>query len=720
VAILLLGAEPESNGSLEGTITDHSGPVIGVNVGIADLGIGSSTNEEGYFRIQNIPAGEHEFTFSAVGYKTVKESIKISSGELRTISIQLEETTLEMDQVVVTGTMREVYVKDSPVKVNVISQKLLQKSSESNLMDAVCYINGLYNQVGCGVCETNSVRINGMDGPYTAILIDGMPIMGSLASVYGLNGLNPSIIESVEIMKGPNSTLYGSEAMGGVINVRTKDPADAPLVQVDFYGSSHLEQNADVAFAPKTDHFQTLLSANVLHLDEFIDHNNDNFADVTQKTRFSVFNKWSFDRQKNKVFNLAGKYYYEERIGGTSSFSSELKGSDEVYGEYIKTNRAELFSTYEFATDPLLKLDMSYSYHDQESYYGDYNYDAQQQIAFGNLIYSKKLGKKHNLLLGASARHETLDQTFNNIKVDNGSEVRRFIPGVFSQYEYKPTHWFHGLAGMRVDHYEDHGLIASPRLNLKFDVTDHTTLRLNGGTGFRIVNLFTEEHEALTGSREVVLSEDLNPERSINGTVNLNQIVDIGPTVLNMDFDLFYTHFSNQILPDYSFENEIRYSNLDGHSVSRGVAISAAHNFPGPFQYSVGVTLQDVFSKENGTKEQINFAPPVNGVFSLSYVFTSMGLAVDYTGRVVGRMHLPEYPGRSSKSNLFTEQNIKLTQTLSGSTQLYMSVKNLFNYTQSNPLISPDRPFSDDFATDYVYGPMQSRRVLVGLRFTYR
>src|SRR5699024_535100 len=115
---------------------------------------------------------------------------------------------------------------------------------------------------------------------------------------------------------------------------------------------------------------------------------------------------------------------------------------------------------------------------------------------------------------------------------------------------------------------------------LKIRAADHTTIRLNAGTGFRIVNLFTEEHDVLSGSRRVVIDGNLDPERSFNGTLNINQIVDIGFSVLNIDLDLFHTYFSNQIIPDYSSPNEIRYSNLNGHAVSRGASLSAAHNFP--------------------------------------------------------------------------------------------------------------------------------------------
>lgn len=710
-------AQAQSTATISGTITSNGELLTGVNIGIAELQKGVTSGSDGTFKISGIPAGTYVLQASSVGYKTFREEISLSSGEELELNIELEESLLELDQLVVTGTMRETYIKDSPVKVNVVSNRFLNKNPGNNLMESVSYINGLYNQVDCGVCSTNSIRINGMEGAYTAVLIDGMPIMGSLASVYGLNGINTNIIESIEIIKGPNSTLYGSEAMGGVINIRTKDPKETSSLILEGYTTSHLENNIDFSYTPDTEGFSTLFSGNGFYFDKFLDQNSDNFADVTKRDKLSLFNKWSLERNKGRKMDLALKYNYENRVGGTSDFRESLRGSSTIYGEAIKTHRFEMLGTFELPVEEHIRLDWSYSYHDQDSYYGDYRYQANQQVYFGNLIWDKQLQFDKQLLMGAALRFDKLDQTFNEQRLSNGSVDERFIPGIFAQYEQIFSPVFRGLAGARVDHFEDHGLIFSPRVNLKLSPTDHTTLRVNAGTGFRVVNLFTEEHEALTGSREVVITEDLNPERSYNMTVNLNQIVDIGVSVLNMDVDAFYTYFTNQIIPDYEFANEIRYSNLDGNSVSRGVSLSIAHNFPGPLVYSVGVTVQDVYQQSGGVKESLLFAPDYTGVFSLSYGWESIQTYIDYTGRVVGKMKLPEYPDAPTASNVYTEQNVKLSKQFTTGFELYGAVKNLFNYTQDNPLIAPDRPFSDEFATDHVYGPLQGRRFMLGVRY---
>ena len=717
LSIPLSAPGQDTAGTVKGTVIHNGNPVPGVNVGIEGLRMGSATDEEGRFTIANIPAGTYRLRASAVGYRKASRDIEVEAGETQEIMLELKESLLELDQVVVTGTMKETYVKDSPVKVNVVSSRFLDKNPSGNIMESVGFINGLYNKVSCGVCGTNSIRINGMEGPYTSVLIDGMPIMGSLASVYGLNGISPGIIESIEIIKGPNSTLYGSEAMGGVINVRTKDPASASRLSFEGYTSSHLENNLDFSYSPATEGFRTYISGNAFYFDRFLDHNNDNFADATKRKRISLFNKWSIQRPQARRFDIALKYYFEDRLGGTPEYSKELRGSDTIYGESIVTNRLEVIGSYDLPLEETFTFDYSYSYHDQDSYYGDYHYTASQQIYFANLVWDKRFRYNRQLLLGSTIRYDALSQTFDGQRLEDGSEDRRLTPGLFGQYEHIFSEKVRGLLGARVDHYSDHGFIFSPRFNLKVSATDHTTIRFNAGTGFRIVNLFTEEHDILSGSREVVITENLDPEKSYNGTLNINQIVDIGTSVLNMDLDLFYTRFSNRIIPDYSTPNEIRYSNLDGYSVSRGIALSAAHNFPGPLQYSVGITLQDVYQSTGDSKETLPFAPNFNSNFSISYGIESIATYIDYTGRIVGKMELPEYPGAKNVSEVYTEQNVKLTKRLGNGIEVYGSVKNLFNYTQENPIIAPDRPFSDDFATDHVFGPIQERRFLLGINF---
>lgn len=337
----------QNNGGVSGTVQSGDKPVPSATVGIQALNKGTYTNSEGQFFLPDIPPGEYELSVSAVGFRPLKKNITVEQGMEIFIELNLEISVTELEQVVVTGTLKETSIKESPVKVNWISNEALRKSGSDNLMDAIKYINGLYKQVDCAVCGTSNIRINGMEGPYTSVLIDGMPVMGALASVYGLNGINPNIIESLEIIKGPNSTLYGSQAMGGVVNIITKNPKTAPLFSTQISTNTHSEHNINLSYNPKLDNVETLFSGSFYNSNAFIDENKDGFSDLTQDSRFTFYNKWRWDRSPFEKTSVAVKFYHEDRMGGVRDYSQQLRGSDQIYGESVFTDRVEVFGTHD-------------------------------------------------------------------------------------------------------------------------------------------------------------------------------------------------------------------------------------------------------------------------------------------------------------------------------------------------------------------------------------
>ena len=255
------------------------------------------------------------------------------------VTIVLELDPVALEALTVTGTMKSTTVAQSPVKVTVVPSAVLQRNATNNLVEAVQFVNGLYNQVDCGVCYTNNLRINGMEGPYTAVLIDGMPLMSSLASVYGLNGINPALIQQIEIVKGPSSTLYGSEAMAGVINVITKDPRFAPRLAIDAWGTSDAEGNVDFAASTRPGDVSGFLSGNLAYNNRFVDGNGDGFTDFPLNRRGVVFGKMDVSPRGERRATLTAKYLYEDRFGGVEGWTRADRGSGDVYGESIYTNR---------------------------------------------------------------------------------------------------------------------------------------------------------------------------------------------------------------------------------------------------------------------------------------------------------------------------------------------------------------------------------------------
>ncbi len=670
---------------------------------------------EGRFRLEGLPAREHVLIASAQGFGAVEHAIQSDTVSLAIIVLAPDPVVLEA--LTITGTMKNTVVAPSPVKVNVVPRAVLQRNATNNLVDAVQYVNGIYNQVDCGVCYTNNLRINGMEGPYTAVLIDGMPLMSSLASVYGLNGINPALIEQIEIIKGPSSTLYGSEAMAGVINVITKDPRFTPRLAIDAWGTSDAEGNIDFAASTRPGDVSGFVSGNVAYNDRFVDGNGDGFTDFPLNRRGVAFGKIDVSPGGERRATLTAKYLYEDRFGGVEGWTRADRGSDRVYGESIYTNRVELLGSYLPGWSDAIRFEGSYSWHDQDSWYGDRPYEASQHIAFGTMLWGTRLGG-HDLLLGASIRQQTYDDNTPATRTVD----RSLIPGIFGQDEVRFDNGITLLGGLRVDHHEEHGVITSPRVAFKWDAREHTQVRINAGTGFRVVNLFTEDHAALTGARDVVITSELEPERSHSLTLNVNQVVQFGPNPMMIDLDVFYTRFSNKIVPDYDADpNQIVYGNLSGYAISRGVGVTLNQNVAfDRFLYSVGVTLQDVFTVDDGDPEDEFFAPNVRTVLSATYNARRFPVRFDYTGSVTGSMRLPAYDApftRAEQSPTYSLHNVQGSWRIESGAEFYLSVKNVFDYVQPSALIDPAHPFGDDFDTAYVFGPLRGRHLMLGVRY---
>ncbi|WP_251963676.1 TonB-dependent receptor [Salinibacter ruber] len=727
----------EAQAVLHGRVTDAAGtPIPNANVYVNETAQGVATDEDGRYRLTSLSAGTYTMTVSAIGFQAVKERLALEKGETRAWNVSLTTEVVRQDEVVVTGTMRETYVKESPVQVDVVgTDRLQQGRASSNFMDLIGSVGGLTTQLNCGVCGTNAIRVNGVEGANTAVLIDGMPIMGALASVYGLNGISPSIIDQVEVIKGPQSTLYGTQALGGVVNVLTKDPANTPTLSTHAYAKSTGEGSISLAASPEADRVKGFVSGTAVRMENDFDDNDDGFSDTARRSRLALFGKGTLSGPDGeRRASVAAKFYGENRTGGPPNFTDDLRGSDVIYGESIYTRRGELMAeAWPPGLDRRLRLSGALTYHDQDSYYGTEHYVGTQKIAFGQATWNQEVSASLRVLAGASARYDVYD---DNTPATATAE-HRLIPGVFGQGEYA-IGALTVLGGLRLDHHEEHGLVTAPRFSAKYRPTEATTVRASVGTGFRVVNVFTEDHAALTGSREVVFEESLDPERSRSVTVSLEQIIPFGANPLTLSIDGFYTRFSNKIIPNYDRSpNLIVYENLDGFSVTRGFSVGGSQNFTSiPLTYNASFTVSDVYTQDAGRRRSVTYAPDFTGSFGATYTLFPIGVEVEYAGRLTGPKRMPDYYvesfGRDRWSPTHATHDLKIKKEfldVSGPTGIgvdtYLSVENILNYTQGSPLVDASAPFDRDndgrpFDTIYTWGPMVGRTVSVGVRVNVR
>ena len=733
------------NASISGRITSEGKPVEFCNVVLSGTTIGTLSDTIGKYHIKNVPAGNYKIIVSNIGFKKQEKKIQLKENEKLTINFTIQEDDNLLNEVVISGTMKEVSKLESAVPVEVYSKSFFKANPTPSLFESLQNINGVRPQINCNICNTGDIHINGLEGPYTMVLIDGMPLVSGLSTVYGLTGIPQSLVDRIEVVKGPASTLYGSEAVGGLINVITKNPRFVPKFSADVFSSNWGDVNTDLGYQFKaSEKVYSLLGVNYFNYQNPIDNNKDGFTDVTLQHRISVFNKWNFERKSNKQFSIAGRYFYEERWGGQMNYTKQFRGTDIIYGESIYTKRWELFGIYELPFTEKISFQFSTNGHNQNSYYGTTPFFADQFIAFGQLTWNKNLGK-NDLLMGASYRYTLYDDN-TPATILGASKIK--LPGLFIQDEISINPQHKLLLGMRYDYNSIHGNVLTPRLNYKItSYNKKNVVRFSVGNGYRVANVFTEDHAALTGARTVEFTENLKPETSWNGNINFVKKINFeNNSFLGLDATVFYTYFSNRIIPDYTTDaNKIIYGNLNGFAVSQGISLSTDWVLSNGLKIISGVTFMDVNYTEKGVKNQQLLTEKFSGNWSVSYYVQSLGVTVDYTGNMYGPMKLPLlgiYDDRPAKSPYYSLQNIQLTKTLKGGFEIYGGVKNLLNYTPpANSIARAFDPFDDKVEFDkntgkvipttdnpkaltfdptYVFAPNQGIRGFLGVRYRFR
>lgn len=632
-----------------------------------------------------------------------------------------------MDELVISGTLKLVKRSESPVPVETLTRSFLRANPGPNIFESLQMVNGLQPQVNCNVCSAGDIHINGMEGPYTLVTIDGMPLMSSLGTVYGLMGIPNSLLQRVEVIRGAASALYGSEAMAGVINLITREPGNKTRWTADYSLSSDAEHSLDLGAGYRIGKLRMLSSLHGFSMNRPFDRNGDGFADVPVQQRYSFFQKVSLPLGADRKATLAVRRFGEYRWGGQMQWEEQFAGTDSVYGERIRTGRTEVLGAVDLGILGKPRWQFSYIDHAQRSVYGLLPFDARQRIFFSQFLWDGT-HRGWQWLAGLPFRYTHYD---DNTPVTPRAQQLP-LPGAFVQLEKDWKRHLRSNFSLRSDFDPVHGLVWSPRLALQYKPGNHN-LRFNLGSGYRVVNVFTEDHAALTGSRRVVFKEALDPERSWSGLLSYARTFAGRRSYLRWESSLFYTRFQNKIVADYfTHPDQVIYDNLEGFAVSRGFSMDLERQHRSGQRISLGITLLDVSLTEADStgamrSEQQVHTPP----FSASLQFhqpLNRNWSFDCNGRLFSPMRLPIVPNdyRPEYSPWHGLLNLQFIRKRKDGMELYFGVRNLLNFTPRDPLLRPFDPFDKEtglnnpngytFDASYNYASMQGRRVFVGIR----
>lgn len=697
----------------------------------------STANENGVFELSLEGITDLRIVASDLGFIT--DTIIV--GDKTYVSVVLRQNAQELKGVTVTDRTAAYISSLSVAKTEVINQKELSKAACCDLAGCFGTQASVQPQTTNVVTNAQELRILGLAGVYNQVLFDGLPMIQGLSYTYGISTFPGTVVDNIYVSKGTTSVLQGYESISGQINLESRQPDKTDRLHLNGYinsfGEKHINVNVSTAIGKKKK-WHTMLALHTVQPAGKVDGNKDGFLDLPLLTRYMAYSKWKYGNDKKKGFStqIGLRIVNEQRIGGQTGYgAAEYEGSNKVYGQTIRYTQPEAYikSTYRLSDDHALVLALSGFYHDQQSWFGTTRYEATQKTGYFNFQHEWLWREKHQLKYGISYRYQELNENirFTDTTLKRGyagnyqTDLR--VPGFFAENTF---HWKDDklvlITGARIDHHQKWGWYFTPRAMAKYAVNSKNTFRASAGTGWRQVNLFSEQVNLLVSSRDIVFTETLKPEAAFNWGVSHTYRFEIGKTSGTLSGDFYSTHFSNQFFPDYDSDpTKAIIKNFEGTSRSNGLQLEASFIFFKQLEFRTAYNYLDVYRKENGTKVNLPFNPKNRVMAALSYRTKNNRWQGDINAHWFDQMRLPDTRSnpieyrRPLYSTPYATLNIQATfrwKTL----DIYAGCENLTNYRQSNPIIGSDNPFGKYFDLSSVWGPTRGRELYLGVRYSIK
>ena len=709
--------------------------------------IGVTTESTGHYMIRNAPEGTFTIEVSAVGYKTQSHEIEIRRGRSYEVNFSLEEDYIQIDGVIVSATRSETTRKMSPTLVNVVGMDVYDRSNCTTVAQGLAFQPGVRVENNCQNCGFQQVRINGLDGQYTQILIDSRPIFSALAGVYGIEQLPANMVDRVEVMRGGGSALFGSSAVAGTINIITKEPvrnsAAISNVTTLIGGSSAVHNTTDInASIVSEDNKLGLALFGQNTAKDAWDANADGFTELSKISGQTVgFRGYVKTGLYSKI--TAEYHHLEEfrRGGDNIDLPPHEAMIAEQTGHGINTGGLK-FDWFSKDQKHRLNVFASLQHISRDSYYGaGMDPDAYGKTTdltwVGGAQYVFKAGRclfmPSDLTVGLEYNEDYLRDNMWGYDRVTDQTVR--IASAYAQNEWKNEKWGILIGGRLDKHNLIDGIIFSPRANLRYNPSENVNLRASYSYGFRAPQAFDEDlHiDNVGGTVSMIrLAEDLTVEKSQSVSVSADLYRSWGDWQGNVLVEGFFTDLDDVFaLRELGFNDE-------------GILIKERHNESGArvfggnlegkiawrdvFQLQAGVTLQNSRYKEarswsedvEATKRMFR-TPDLHGYMTASYN-PMKNLTLALTGTYTGSMLVEHHAGMlernvTTETRDFWDMGIKAAYDVkvyrSFSLQLNAGVQNMFNSFQNDFDSGADRD------SGYIYGPTLPRNFFFGIKLMY-
>lgn len=752
-SISLFGHE----GIIKGKVISNGSPLPYANVFIEGTTNGVISNEKGIFEIKNLELGKYTVVFSLTGFESQKIQVEISQEKLEIIlDIQLKENLYELEEVVISGTRTSKKITDSPVMVNVLNQRTLNSVQACNISDGLKFQPGLRVETDCQTCNYTQLRMNGLGGSYSQILINGRPIFSPLLGLYGLEQIPTNMLERIEVVRGGGSALYGSSAIGGTVNIITKIPTKNGF---DFGYTSQIINN-------KTTDHNVLGNATILNASKkfgtsiffnhrnrnWYDHNDDGFSELPKIENTSIGINMFYTPTKNQKLEVSLTNLNEYRYGGEMTNKEPhlaLQSEERNHNVYMASADYQI-NLNDDNTSIIAYAASQFTYRTHYTgIFPDSSDDIVQHLKLPPYGFSENLTVQGGIQVnhrfkefwlgpnvitaGAEILH---DDVFDEIEAYNYLIDQVSVnQGVFLQSDWEISPTINLLAGGRLDkHNFVANPIVSPRLSLMYKPKSTTQYRLTWGKGFRAPQAFdTDMHIAFAGGgvSRISLADNLIQEQSNSITGSVNYDKGNSKFIAGFTLEGFYTQLDNafylEALGEDAFGERFEKRNGAGARVY-GSTIELRVNYMSKFQAEGGLTLQKSEFKEavnyiDGLPPEKQFlrTPNLYGYSTLSYI-GEKNLEASVNMVYTGSMKIAHFAGAPEQNtdefkttNPFTELSFKVGYTyplkfVKSGIEVFGGIKNITNAYQNDFDTGKNRD------SNYIYGPAAPRTFFFGLK----
>ena len=697
-------------------------PLIGASVFWLGTTIGSATDANGEFTITEPDKLPAKLVVSFVGYRS--DTVLVNSTN-KEVEIHLSQS-VRLGEVTVTERQEgSAFKLMDPIITESINSKELQKAACCNLSESFETNASVDVVFTDAVSGAKKIQMLGLDGVYTQIQVENVPLIRGLSANYGMGFVPGTWIESIQIIKGPGSVSNGYESMVGQINLEYFKPDQVDKLFVNVYGNlgGRVEANIQSGYV-----FNEKVAMNInAHASGIFrenDMNKDGFVDIPRSQQYNVFNRWRFTG-KNIMGQIAIHGLYDNKVGGQVGFKPEQ--GIQVTGPYgIEiTNRLANIHTktgYIVPTekDMSVALITNWRYHDQNSYFGLKQYSGVQKSMNTNLIFLKGWKEdKYVLKLGSSFNYDNFNEAFN----DSAFAREEVIPGAFAEYTFRIKEKFSAVAGFRFDHNTKYGSFYTPRLHLKYNPTDKTVIRLTGGRGYRAANVFTESSTLMASSRNVNVLEELQAEVSWNYGMSASHSFKILGTEASVYASFYRTDFENQVIVDLDAGAQTaNVYNLNGASYSNSVQAEFGIEPVKRFEIKAAYKWNDVHMTTAGTLRRKALVKQHKILTTFSYATNFNKWQFDLSVHVHGPARIPSTATNpepfmlNDSSPWHVTMNMQVTKRFKWF-DLYFGAENLTNFRQKNAIIAANDPYGPFFDASLVWGSTMGINPYLGLRY---